>query len=333
MDVQQTLTRFLKRDKMPVAKGRINQLDFLKCLFIALMVVFHLVYIGDKYPYAKAIVYTFHMPAFLMISGYLMNVKKDTKGFAKTIWQLLLPYTVMETGYTVMASLLPIREHIDHLSIEVLAEKIFIHPLGPYWFLHTLMLCDITYYLAFRLIHKNLLVRFTLMGLSLYILSHYLGIINLSCALYFMAGTIIQQLRISFIKLFPASPWIIIPFVLLLMFPENLDKATVPGILIVFLAIGIGLWLFQHTPKRMMPLLLGIGGNTLPILLFSPIFTLLCKFLLPLLQFDPSGMAFLLLSLTISMAGSIGIGYVIDRLGISQKTLGKNLTSSFPKEA
>ena len=55
-------------------KNRIAELDYLKSIFILLMIVFHLVYIGDKYPYAKALVYTFHMPAFLVISGYVMNI-------------------------------------------------------------------------------------------------------------------------------------------------------------------------------------------------------------------------------------------------------------------
>lgn len=50
---------------------RIPEIDYLKCIFILLMVTFHLIYIGDNYPYAKQIVYTFHMPGFLLISGYL----------------------------------------------------------------------------------------------------------------------------------------------------------------------------------------------------------------------------------------------------------------------
>ena len=56
----------------------------------------------------------------------------------------------MESGYTVMASLLPIREHIDQLTIGVLLDHIFLHPMGPYWYLHTLMICGIFYYIAFR---------------------------------------------------------------------------------------------------------------------------------------------------------------------------------------
>ena len=34
-------------------KRHIPQLDYLKSLFIILMILFHLVYIGDTYPYLK----------------------------------------------------------------------------------------------------------------------------------------------------------------------------------------------------------------------------------------------------------------------------------------
>lgn len=61
--------------------SRVKELDFLKCIFIILMIIFHLVYIGDSYPYAKQVVYTFHMSAFLVISGYLNNVNKKIKAF------------------------------------------------------------------------------------------------------------------------------------------------------------------------------------------------------------------------------------------------------------
>ena len=65
---------------------RIKELDYLKSIFILLMIVFHLVYIGDKYPYIKQIVYTFHMSAFLIISGYLDNVQKDIKSFVRKLF-------------------------------------------------------------------------------------------------------------------------------------------------------------------------------------------------------------------------------------------------------
>ena len=54
-----------------------EELDFLKFVFITLMIAFHLTYIGDTYPVAKQLVYTFHMPGFLLVSGYLFNVNKS----------------------------------------------------------------------------------------------------------------------------------------------------------------------------------------------------------------------------------------------------------------
>ena len=58
---------------MTTERKRIDELDFLKCVFIVLMIVFHLAYFGDMHPVAKKFVYTFHMPAFLFLAGYLAN--------------------------------------------------------------------------------------------------------------------------------------------------------------------------------------------------------------------------------------------------------------------
>lgn len=72
------------RRKLPYMESRVKEIDYLKCIFITLMIIFHLVYIGDKYPYAKQIVYTFHMSAFLIISGYLANNRKDVWGIERS---------------------------------------------------------------------------------------------------------------------------------------------------------------------------------------------------------------------------------------------------------
>lgn len=117
-------------------KNRIAELDYLKSIFILLMIVFHLVYIGDKYPYAKSLVYTFHMPAFLIISGYVMNIAKGIRPFLRTMWWIFIPYAVMETGYVIMSAILPVRESVEHLSVSLWLDKLFLHPLGPYWYLH-----------------------------------------------------------------------------------------------------------------------------------------------------------------------------------------------------
>ena len=97
--------------------GRMNEIDYLKCVCILLMVIFHLTYIGDKYPYAKQVVYTFHMPIFLLISGYLTNIGKSIKEFLKKYLWIFIPYAVMETSYAVASCLLPVRQGTLRLAL------------------------------------------------------------------------------------------------------------------------------------------------------------------------------------------------------------------------
>lgn len=132
-------------------RSRIAEIDFLKGVFIVLMIIFHLVYLGETYPLAKRLVYTFHMPGFLVISGFLMHVDRGGKAFGHTMLRFLVPYLVIESGYIVMASVLPIREHITKLTPGVFLDKLLLNPLGPYWYLHTLMLCGMGYFAVFRL--------------------------------------------------------------------------------------------------------------------------------------------------------------------------------------
>ena len=106
-----------------------EELDYLKCLFVLLMVTFHLAYFADGYPLLKQWVYTFHMPGFLLISGYLMRVDRPLRQFSRTLLWLAVPYLVLESSYIVLSSVLPVRDGIDHLTLPAFAEKFFVHPL------------------------------------------------------------------------------------------------------------------------------------------------------------------------------------------------------------
>lgn len=160
---------------------------------ILLMIAFHIVFIGDTYPYAKKIVYTFHMPAFLIISGYMLNTGRSVRSYLLTLLWIFIPYTVMESGYTFMASLLPIREHVDNLTVGLLVEKILLHPLGPYWYLHTLMLCGLICFFVVRLPRITLLPRLVILALCYAFLSRCLHVVSLPCAFYFMAGVVLRH--------------------------------------------------------------------------------------------------------------------------------------------
>lgn len=297
--------------------GRISELDYLKCVMIVLVISFHLVYIGDTYPHAKQLVYTFHMPVFLLLSGFLMNFGKPVSEFMRTMLWFVVPYVVMESGYTLMASLLPIREHIEHLTFSVFLDKLLLHPLGPYWYLHTLVLCGTIWYVVSRLPRLSVLSD-AILSAVVYALLAYVGVVSLSMSLYFLAGILLRCSGLKFLNVFRPSWLAVLPLTMLALNPSNLHSGTAGGMLIVYLVVSLLLALWAVMPITLRRPMLFIGRNTLPLFLFSPIFTILCKPLVPLLAFDPTALLFLVLSLTICIIGSLAIVWLMDIMGLSR---------------
>lgn len=300
---------------------RIDELDFLKSIFILLMISFHLTYIGDGYPLSKQFVYTFHMPGFLIISGYLMKVNRPLQTFGKTILWLAVPYFIMETGYVVMASFLPIRDHIDNLSAGVMLQKLFVNPLGPYWYLHTLIICGTLYFAAFKLPKLSIISRIILLGLSYYGIS-LLGIIVLPCALYFLAGVAIRQSLHTPLDIFRKSGWSALILLLLVLHPETFDKATIGGILIVYFVFSFCLTIYHYIPQAAKRILLFLGRNSLVLYIFFPIFTICCKKFIPYLAFDSTRLLFLCISLPVCIIGCLATRKLLDILHLSPLIFG-----------
>ena len=299
-------------------RQRINELDFLKGIFIILMITFHLVYIGDSYPYVKQVIYTFHMPGFLIISGYLMNITKSCKDFIRTILGYAIPYILMECAYIVMAAALPIREHIDVLTLGVFIDRLFLHPIGPYWYLQTLIICGGSYILVFNFVPMKTNSRIILLGIIFHVISNMLGVMSFACSLYFLAGVVLRQSSISFTNVFQQSAIAILAFILLAMHPQNLQMEESGGVLMVYLVIVGFLFIYSHVGQKTCSIFMFLGRNTMPLFLFSPIFTFLCKPLVSVLQFDSTGLLFLLVSLLICIAGSLLVEWTMIRIGLSQ---------------
>ncbi len=305
-------------------KKRIEELDFLKCIFIVLMVMFHLVYFSEKHLMMKQFVYTFHMPAFLLLSGYLVNVNKSAKSFFRGILWLLIPYAFMEASYVMMAARLPIREHIDNLTLSLLMNKIFLHPIGPYWYLHTLIICEISYYAIFQLKKMNTFSKFMVWGTIMYLLSlKNMEIVLFANTLYFMIGALIRQSKFSFLSIFQASFWSAIPLIILCLYPQNFNRATLGGMAITFLVISFLLAIYRYLPQRELQITNFIGRNTLVILLFSPIFTIISKTLVPFFSFDSSAVSFACSATILTIAGCFGISFLMDTLKFSRFFFGK----------
>ena len=318
---------------------RIPELDYLKGVLILLVISFHLVWFEQLHPFAKQVVYTFHMPGFLLISGYLMNVGKQPKDFLRTLLWLAIPYIIMESGYIVMASLLPINEHIDHLTPMVFLDRLCLHPLGPYWYLHTLIICGAIYYSIHNsqfIIHNSLwrkLGEGLIIGIAYYAVSYILntllplkgvgGSFSFSSALYFLAGAVLRQSGTEFLSFFRPTWVALIAFAMLVFFSDSPNQASLVGVLIAYTAISSLLWLYVYTPPKGGRGVSFLGRNSLVLYIFSPIFTILCKRLVPYLQFDPTGLIFLTVSLVICVAGSLTIAWAMDFTGISRFFFGR----------
>ena len=306
---------------------RIKELDFLKGVLILLVISFHLVWFEQLHPEIKQVVYTFHMPGFLLISGYLMNISKPSKDFLRTLLWLAVPYLVMESGYIYMASLLPINEHIPILTPAVFLDKLFLHPLGPYWYLHALILCGGLYYYIYNNVEQGLMTRFLLIGIAYYVCAHLLGILSFSSSLYFLAGAVLRQSGKDFLLFFLPTRLSVVAFALLACFTKFPTQASLNGALIVYFAISTLLSLYEHLPERVQKGFVFFGRNSLMLYVFSPIFTVLCKQLVPYLKFDPTGLLFLIVSLAFCVGGSLLIAWLMDLVGISKYFFGRKALS------
>lgn len=292
------------------------------------MIVFHLSYIGDLYPYVKKIVYTFHMPAFLIISGYLANISKTRQQFYQAIFWIFIPYVILEIGYVFMSSILPVREKVQELSLSIVFNKVFISPMGPYWYLHTLITCSVCYYIVYKFcIRLNDMSRLIVLGLCLFSISYIFKLVSFSNAVYFMMGVGIRQNKINFIHIFQTSFISIFPLIILCCFPENLNRSTFAGVIITYLSISYLLYIYKFVPCKLKRALEYIGQHTFIILLFSPIFTILSKIALPYLRFDSTGVVFICFATTFTILGCFAIAWIMDWLNISKYIFGKNVVS------
>lgn len=264
------------------------------------------------------------MPAFLLISGYLSKSNKSLKAFATSIFWLTIPYLVMESGYVLMASILPINDHVENLNMALFLRKIFIDPLGPYWFLHTLIICKTICYAVSKIATRlSLLSRSIIIGIIFYLISRS-GLMTLSYAFYFLAGFVLSQSHVRFEDFFKASLWSLPALAILLSRESYLHCHKLSGVLIVYMVISLCLFVFPYLKGKCKESCLFIGRNSLAIYLFSPIFTICCKVLVPLLAFDPTRLIFLILSLIICICGSLGIAKLLDSCKLSPFLFGRD---------
>ena len=144
------------------------------------------------------------------------------------------------------------------------------------------------------------------------------GIVALTMPTYFFAGVIVRQSNSVFTDVFRPM-WLSLLFLIVLIADlQNLDARHIGGGLIVYFVTSLLLAIYPYIKGKLQCGILFIGRNTLPLFLFSPIFTILCKQILPYLEFDSTGMIFLFLSLIICISGSLAIAWAMDKINASK---------------
>ena len=309
---------------------RNTDLDLIRAILIILMILIHIVNFGNAYPHLKTGILSFMMPTFLIITGYLVNIEKSPKQMGIYLMCLALPYVIMVSGFSVLSYFMPVRDGITELSFSQICEKIFVTSIGPYWFIQTMIICGILYYISFKgATWESLKQGKTTMSTttSLFIFATLLLLasktpaLSPSAAAYYFIGTAIRQCHIEFGKIFHPSPAALLLWLSLLGLEEWYDWGCLAVIFSCWCCISSLMWIHSLITRiqgkiyiqKIDNTLLYTGRNTLPIYLFHPIFTMAAKFYHPLFSWDPSEISFAVVTIILAITGSLLIAKMMEK--------------------
>lgn len=312
---------------------RIAEIDYLKGVMIILVVMFHLVVLDIAYPTVRMAVYTFHVPVFLIISGYLTNINKNPADYGRSILRLIVPYIIFETVYMLLlhsfgdgvnATL-----SMDVLTLKDVAIRLLVYPVGAYWYLQVLIVCGIVYYLVFHFLKMANSSKFLLMSTIVYAIAysvrHYEVVPIMAgsgfvweSVLFFLLGVLIRLSGIPFTKVFPASWFALVPLILLFSSRDHLFRGTLPGVFIIVLMVCFLLFAFKHIGNQGRSLFGYLGRNSLAIYVFSPFFVGASKFAEPFFHFDSTMICYAIVATFFSIIASLGCSYLSDRLRLTR---------------
>lgn len=296
-----------------------NAIDYNRCVLIVVVVVVHIVNFGRLYPGVQQAMAVTVMPAFLVITGYLVNVDKTWRRFLVYLSGIILPYVIMSLGYALLSLYLPVRDGIADGRPSTLLHMLLAAPIGPYWYFHTMAVCSVLYYVSFKTVRRwgDAAVFFVFASL-LVLVSKYADVVSFRFALSFCIGVGARLFGVGFSKCFRPSVLAVVPIVLLVVAlpsPSLWDDVSVLLIAVCFICFCS--WCFEGRTGRIVDVAGYIGRNTFPIYVFHPIFTMAAKFMLPAFRFDPTGLLHAAFTVVLCVAGSLALALVMDKTRLS----------------
>ena len=314
--------------------------DTLKGLAIVLMVYGHATHVGSLAAYQKLaveIIYTFHMPIFLIVSGYFFNIKNNPYETGKALLsRIALPYLIFVTLYLIGLILIqkigiPTSNAPPSSFIDLL-DCIFLHPRGAYWFLHSLILIQICLILTKIFGTRSKLDELTLLIISLFLLAilcNY-NLLLPRTTLYFLLGIIIRRFGWGF-PISVKTGLFLIAIILILAKNEIFNFSFMQVVwslsIITFLS---GLCRFMEG-SLIITIFAWLGRNSLIVLVLHAIFIVLLKPLsYMILKIDQTGLVYSLIVVITTILGCIYCAYLLDKIRVSKYFFGtKSIYSIF----
>lgn len=306
--------------------------DWLKGWAIVLMVYGHITHLGSLAAYQKQIVeiiYTFHIPIFLIISGFFFNTKKEPYEVGKKLAsRILRPYLIFISLYLIALALIqrtgiptsnaPPTSIIDFLDI------VFLHPRGAYWFLHSLLVIQLCLVFSNMIaaqakLDESLAVVIALCFLG--ILCSY-GILRPQTALYFLLGVALARFGL----LVPAAykTGLILTAVIWILAGEDIFSFSFTQVAwsLSIMAFLSGIANLIATTS-IVSIFTWFGRNSLVVLVLHSMFIVLLKPSSSLfLKVDPSGLTYSAVVVITTTLGCMLAAFVFDKIRASPYLFG-----------
>lgn len=307
-------------------------IDGVKGVAITLMVYGHVTHVGSLAGFQKDVVgwiYTFHMPIFLMLSGYFFGgVVSPREAFRKIFRKLMIPYLIFISVYLfglffascvgANANNAPPSSLLDAIQI------VLLRPRGAYWFIHSLLIMQSVFIFGawiqslLSLREVDLWIIFV-GGLCLLAIS---GLLREDVVFFFCVGMLFRKA----LSRLPGS--LVLGGILcaVVIRVGHFELLTRMGPDRVIWCLGVLSFLSGAFSAGVVPAsgaFSWLGRNTMPILMLHALFLVALKSSSPLfVSIDGSGVLNSLISTIAAMLGSIMCARIFDRVGLSSALFG-----------
>jgi fucose 4-O-acetylase-like acetyltransferase len=213
---------------------------------------------------------------------------------------------------------------INELDAIIILDKLFINPIGAYWYLHNLFLGLLCIYLVSHFIPENIMKQVIVAGIIFYAISLFVKGFRFESILSLLLGYSMKKTKHKIpSELISLIPLLIILFVTL----PDLRRGTIASIILLVLVISFLSALYiRYSNVYFSKWSTYIGKNTLIIMLIHPIFLNVFKIFMPyFLKFDSTGIMYLFFTTIFAITLSLSISKYMDKLKVNNIIFGKEL--------